>query len=66
MNQTRREFVTVTSVASASIVMSHDVSSSLGYEHERCSKDGEKRCPYFSQPLLCNGSDPNGNYPCDK
>ena len=66
MNQTRRKFVMVASIAGTGVVLSQNISPSLSHENQGDSKDRGNRCPYFSQPLLCDGSDNDGNYPCDK
>jgi hypothetical protein len=67
MSQSRREFICIHSVVGTGVILHrvfHPTIASASSDNDR--DEVMKRCPYFSQPLLCGGSDPKGSYPCDK
>ena len=66
MEKTRREFIKDAALVSAVVatVITCDI------EKSEAAPDGETpenvRCPFFDQPLMCDGPDERGRYVCDE
>lgn len=68
MSLTRRDFIK--DAAIAGIIVTSGTSKSeenahAGIIYEDIQLDETKRCPYFDQPLLCNGMVQNGKLLCE-
>ena len=66
MKQTRREFMKDAAIVGTVVAAGSTISSEkIGADQKDVSTEKAK-CPFFDQPLMCNGPDENGNYRCDK
>lgn len=66
MSPTRRDFIrnaAVTGAVAATGISGN--TSNAAYSQQNKQTGDEQKCPFFDQPLLCDGPGPDGNYPCD-
>ena len=67
MNQTRRKFMKDASVVGAVVIAAGTAEADKNTEtssEDDTSKRG--KCPFFDQPLMCDGPDKNGKYKCSR
>ncbi|MFC1650142.1 twin-arginine translocation signal domain-containing protein [Candidatus Latescibacterota bacterium] len=64
MDQSRRKFMKDTACAGAVVAAVSAVSIKESEASEN-SAAANVRCPYFDQPLTCDGPDEDGKYKCD-
>ena len=66
MNPTRREFVKGITAAGAVAATISTISEDTVATETDCSSEMENRCPYFDQPMYCNGLSKMGKYLCEE
>lgn len=65
MGQTRREFMRDAAVTGAVVAAGTTVSLEKAHTAPNDVFCTGQRCPFFDQPLLCDGPDADGKYLCD-
>ena len=65
MEQTRRKFMKDTVCAGAVVAAAAAVSIKESEASESSTAANDLNCPYFDQPLMCDGPDGDGKYKCD-
>ena len=68
MGSSRRDFMkeaAVVGVAAATVTPSIPDNAHAGSDEGSAVETNETRCPYFDQPLLCDGKAADGTYKCD-
>ncbi len=63
MAHTRRAFMKEAAIAGAAVAAVPAVTAKSSKADVTVS---EQRCPFFDQPMLCDGPDRNGKYKCDE
>ena len=66
MRQTRREFIKDAAIFSAMISAGSTISNEKAGAVQKDVSIEKVKCPFFDQPLMCDGLDENGKYKCDK
>ena len=66
MYQTRRKFLKDSAVAGAVIAAGTSVSIQELDAVEKVDTVNNVKCPFFDQPMMCDGPDECGRYKCDK
>ena len=66
MNQTRRKFIKEAAVVSAVVAAGTSVRIKDTDAIEEVDTVNNARCPFFDQPMMCDGPDECGRYKCDK
>ena len=59
MDQTRREFIKDIAVTGAVVTLS-DVYADKSLAEENKAEVNQTKCPFFDQPLMCEGPDNSG------
>lgn len=65
MGQTRREFIKDTAIACTVVAAGTNTFVNKAAAGRKEVKDKQTKCPFFDQPLMCNGPDKFGRYKCD-
>ena len=65
MDQTRREFIKDIAITGAVVVTGTEVCVNTTAAGEREVAVKQTKCPFFDQPLMCEGPDEFGIYRCD-
>ena len=66
MSCTRREFIKDTTIAGAVVTAGTFIYIVETKAAQECITNKDHQCPYFDQPLMCEGPDELGKYKCDK
>lgn len=66
MNPTRREFVKGITTAGAVAATISTISEDATATETDCSSGMENRCPYFDQPMYCDGLSKTGKPLCEE
>lgn len=66
MNQTRRKFIKEAAVVGAVAAAGTSVRIKDTDAIEEVDTVNNARCPFFDQPMMCDGPDECGRYKCDK
>jgi len=66
MNPTRREFVKGIAAAGAVAATISTISEDTAATETDCSSEMENRCPYFDQPMYCEGLSKTGKPLCEE
>ena len=66
MNKTRREFIKDAAIAGTVVAVGANTRVKKTEAIEEEIKVKQTKCPFFDQPLMCNGPDKFGKYRCDE
>ena len=65
MHQTRRKFIKEAVVAGTVVIAGTSISIKETDAMEEIETVNSARCPFFDQPMMCDGPDEYGRYKCD-
>ncbi len=65
MGQTRREFMKDAAVTGAVVAAGTTVTLKKAHTAPNDDLFAGPRCPFFDQPLMCDGPDADGQFLCD-